>query len=72
MTDSIDHLARNMLNSLSVLSRFALDAENGQLDNIEQLGARVDLAMEAIQALFELVGELEQELIITIDNARAL
>lgn len=72
MTNSIDHLARKILNSLSVLSRFALDAENGQLDNIEQLGARVDLAMEAIQALHGLVGELEQELTVTIDHARAL
>lgn len=72
MTNSIDHLSRKILNNLSVLSRFALDAENGQLDNIEQLGARVDLAMEAIQALHGLVGELEQELTATIDHARAL
>lgn len=72
MTNSIDHLARKMLNSLSVLSRFALDAENGQLDNIEQLGARVDLAMEAIQELHGLVGQLEQELTAIIDHARAL
>lgn len=72
MTNSIDHLTREILNSLSVLSRFALDAENGQLDNIEQLGARVDLAMEAIQVLQELVGQIEQELTVTIDHARAL
>lgn len=72
MTNSIDRLAGNILNSLSVLSRFALDAENGQLDNIEQLGSRVDLAMEAIQALHGFVGQIEQELMATIDHARAL
>lgn len=72
MTNTIDHLASNILNSLSVLSRFAWDAENGLIDNMEQLGARVDLAMEAIQELHGLVGQLEQELTVTIDHARAL
>lgn len=72
MTNSIDHLAGNTLLFCSEIENFALDAKYGRLDNIEQLSARVDLAMEAIQELHRLVGELEQELTVTIDNARAL
>lgn len=72
MTKSIEHLASNIQILCLAIERFALDVEFGQLDNIEQLSARVDHAMEAIQDLHVLVAQLEQELMANIDHARAL